>query len=634
MNWGKSFLILVLAFIILLMSTPPVYGGLLGATHSLLEWFVFVCIPSIAAAFLFQQWKKEPFTIAELCAVVAANILLLIPAIVLTSIYILPLHFVVYPLLALSFLSCFVIYKSKLRAIKFTTQDIGLVIAVLLMGALIWVITHAYYPLPDFDPYYWLTKYQSALAAYKAGNLSVGGRSGFFALFFLYRLIAHIDAYAIFKYVLPSLYILPVFPIWMLAKKMKHPVITAAILSTLVWSASTILYALTSMPQMICISAFFFFIAFLTYARITRDPFFIAISIGVLVLCLPLYELAIVPCIAITCCLIWGKRNSIAAYIKSNPIVMILGALLVATNLHYISGQIIFFIFWFLRIFSQILSIKINLLFPAYYVNIDGNSVGWPGIVGVIQYYAYYVGPPIIIIFSYILFLISQKKWRNSIVRELKSSIETQTVFLTFLIFFCMSEIFPRVLSLALLPERIWIFGGIALMYPATLVLLHLSQKTSRYIAVALLAGSVASILGASYVNYQKVHLIPDYQLASASWVQKNLDKNRIMISDENSNLLSFFSSSNTAALSPLYCNKDFADPKALISKLAAAGITEKNTQHAYIFYAQTDPNNPYKVRPYAKHRESCTPFVFDAHPESYQRVYSNDERVIIWEIK
>lgn len=634
MSGSKSFLVLNLALIIAIMSTSIAYIGILGVIHSLLELFAFIVIPSIAATIIYQQWKKNIFTIAEFLAISATHILFLIPAIMLISLSILPYQFVAYPLLAIALLSCFVIYKGKFPKITITIYDVWLIIGLFVLGIVIWLITHAYYPLPDFDPYYWLSRYQSITTSYQSGIFSIGGRPGFFSLFFLYNSIANIDAYAIFKYVFPFLYILPVFPLWMIAKKMKHPLASAAILMTLVWSASTLLYALTSMPQMICISAFFFFIAFLLYARITHDLFYLALSMGVLVLSLPSYELAIVPLIVMVTCILWKWRKSIIASSKANPIITILGMLLVITNLHYISNQIFFFIFWVLRIFSQIFSININLLFPAHYINVDGNSVGWSGVTGIIQYYAYYVGIPTIIIFAVCISFICIKKWRIRVLHELQHNVEAQIALLTFLVFFSISEIFPRVLNLALLPERTWIFGGIMLVYPAALILYSSHPKISKKIAFVLLVGSIVSIYGALYVNRQKVNLIPEYQLASASWVQENLPRNRIMISDENSNLLAFFSSSKTATMLPLYCNTAFSDPKALLKALDASGISGKVLKHVYVFYAQTDPGNPYKVRPYVKPRESCSPFVFDAHPESYHRVYSNNDRVIIWEVK
>ncbi|MCE9642714.1 MAG: hypothetical protein K8Q97_00155 [Candidatus Andersenbacteria bacterium] len=611
-----------------------IHGGIPGIMRSLIDLIAFGAIPSLGLTMLYQQWRGRTFSSIEFLTISFANFLLAIPLLLLVSISVLPYQFFAIPITILSIISCIPLGSLKKDTLPLSSKDLLLLGVIILFIGFIWILTHAYYPLPDFDPYYWLGKYQGFMNTYRAGNLVIGNRPGFFSIYSFFILLAHIDSYALFKYALPQMFAMSVFPLWMIAKTVSGRLYKVAIVLSPLWAASTILYATTSMPQMIFILSSIFAISFLAYSRITKDTFFLWAALCMFGGSILMYELSIFPLIIAIGCLLFFKRHSIGLYAKKNSIITTLLALLILSNLHFAQHQITFFLYWIFRIINQILAAQPNLRFPAYYINVDKNAVGWSGALGVTQYYAYYVGSAVIVTLGLIVYFSIKKNRRDKLIAEIKNHVETQIALGIFLAFFCISEILPRAIGLALLPERAWIFGGIACTYFAILALAYSKQRIANLLAVALIASAVVSGTAALYVNNQKKYLIPRYQLTSASWVQTNLPSNRLMISDENSDLLQFFSSSNTAIISPLYCNQDFQDPQALLKAIKKTTLPWSLNDEIYIFFAITDPSNPYKARPYIKPREVCSQFVFDQHPEKYARVYSDSNKIIIWKVK
>jgi hypothetical protein len=80
----------------------------------------------------------------------------------------------------------------------------------------------AYYPLPDLDPYYWMTKFQTQFSADNISSLKEL-RSSFSAVTYIFTEAAHIDFYAYFKYVLPAFFLFLIFPTALLAEKFSLP---------------------------------------------------------------------------------------------------------------------------------------------------------------------------------------------------------------------------------------------------------------------------------------------------------------------------------------------------------------------------------------------------------------------------
>ncbi len=672
-----------LALYVILQYFPLPHGGLFGIIHSLVSLFVLVLLPGIGVALGIELVRKKAFITSEFLAVVSACSLFIIPLIVLTSLTIVPFRLAHLPLLLCSGISCILLSRNRALATKtFERKDTILLVAISFLLLCIWTACHMYYPLPDRDPYSWLSRYLSFLTAYTSGNLGLSDRPGFFAFLFLYNALARIDAYALLKYVLPLLYAACLFPVWMIARRF-NTIWSVVALTTVCWSASTMLYAMTPMPQMLFISAMFFSISFLLYARITGEKFYRYIAGLIFLVSIPLYEGAVIVFLTWLIFQCWHERRAIHTHFLKNPLALILFILLVITNLPFLLSKSDLIFSWTGKLAEFVSHHSFNMLFPAQYTNVDGNAVGWAGVSGVVKYYSYYVGLPIIFLMGVGGILVFFKRWRIVLLQELRTYPETQIAISIFLLFFTISELFPRLINFALLPERAWIMGGIAFIYPALLFLPQLPKRLSSPIAWCILLLVIPNIAGAMYVNYQKQFLITEQQLESASWIQENLPPDRTIISDIHGNLLTFYSHSPVALQSPLFCNSTYKDSTVFLSAITASKeVTDTNQNieetlvsirnsilqakplnkediasvllkyanepitatpapmpikrkgHYYIYYSSDNPHDPYKKRPYTKERELCDTFVFDENPSHYERIYQHENNIIIWAVK
>ncbi len=669
-----------LALYVLLQYVPIAHSGIIGIIYSLISLSVLVVLPGMGITTVVERIRKRVFTMSEFLAIASASSLFLVPCVILFSLTALPFYLVHLPLLVLSGISCVLVYQHKdLVSTSFERKDAILLAAIFILIILIWIACHAYYPLPDRDPYSWLSRYLAFLTEYNKGSLTFSDRPGFFAFLFLYNALGKIDAYALLKYVLPLLYTASLCPLWVVARRL--PTLWSVTAMTAVfWSASTILYAITPMPQMLFISALFFGMSFLLYARMTGDTFYRYVAGIILVLCIPLYEaatLVFLVWLLVTC---WHERTLLYNHFVKNPVALFLFVLLVLTNAPFLYSKVGLILLWSNSLISHISLHSFNLLFPAQYTNVDGNAVGWAGASGIVKYYAYYVGLPVLFILGIGTCMVFFKRWRVSLIREIRNHPETQIALSVFSIFFTISELLPRFFSFALLPERAWVMGGIAVLYPALVFLPKLSKQLSSTLAYVLLILVVPNVAGALYVNYQKQFLITDDQLESASWIQKNLPADRKIISDVNGNLLTFYSQSPAILVSPLFCKKEYTDSNVLLSAInTSQDVSESNKNveqvllgirnsilqakpiskddvaaiishyslepspipktlaikgHYYIYYSANNPNDPYSKRPYVKQRESCTSFVFDENPAHYERVYQQENNIVIWAVK
>ncbi|MEO6078142.1 MAG: hypothetical protein ABIP54_05125, partial [Candidatus Andersenbacteria bacterium] len=545
-----------------------------------------------------------------------------------------------------------------------------------LMGLFVWIITHTYYPLPDYDPYTWLNRYQDFYTAYLHGNLLLADRPAFFSGLFAYNEIAHIPIYSLLKYVLPATFVLTTFSSWIIARKIKNKIAQACIMTMPIWSASTVLYATIPMPQALFISAFMMAISFLAYARITKQETYYFLAGAIFFLSIPTYEVALIPSMAWLIITLLYYRRTWFRYLKNNAIVLFLLLLLLVENHLAIISNVKLFGYWISKIAESTIHATPNLLFPAQYINIDGNAVGWHGIVGVSEYYAFYVGIPVIIVFFLLVIYFFNPRLRSSVWHEILSHPSSQVTICVFAVFFTISEIAPRAIGLAFLPERAWIFGGIAIGY-AGMIWLYASRKKIRSgVSLILIIATLSSIGAALYINNSKKYLIPTYDLVATNWVTRNLPKNRILFTESNSAMLSYFSVSPSIVIPKLYCDAKFANPDVLktvmtnnlnakalgevrgilirtissyiqetttidpneiahiASRNMSVAFAGKSNYSYYVYYSLEDPRNPYVNRPYNTQLTTCNSFIYDKYPDMYQRIYTDGDKVIIWKIK
>lgn len=549
-----------------------------------------------------------------------------------------------------------------------------------------WIISHSYYSLPDIDPYYWMSLY---ISKFNDGELIglTSDRPLFSSFSYIFNRAAHIDFYAFFKYIIPFFSILPLIPAWLVARKLESKLQAVFTLLLPLVSSSTILYTQMPMPQAMLIILSYYFFFFLIYSWITKQEIFYYIGGFVMLLAFFYHE------IAAPIFLIWliitliFKRRYLFEKITKNKLASFLIAVIFLLNGSPLLKPFFLIFTWIKRLITESM-FRFNFLFPAHYINIDGNLMGWENITGVLKYYLYYVGPAILaIIIITAFFFFKENKFKKYLKTEIVSHKEIIVIFLNFLFFFSISEIAPRFFGIAFLPERAWIFGSI---FASLFFFLFFGYFRNRFriIYVFLVIALYISIGGAIYINNLKKYVVTANHLNSAEWINENLPEQRtIFTTSENKNLLDFYSQSDivivprkffhdiasyTAEISS-YKNLNFnlneryenyiqttknnlnelnrKDPfsqKDTILSILRKNIVESNniikmvdspikvdksSPALYIYYARENKKNPYLNRPYyEKIDNQKDEFIFDEYPDKFQRVYFDPEGyIIIW---
>lgn len=542
-----------------------------------------------------------------------------------------------------------------------------------------------FYALPDLDPYYWMSLFGEQ---FKKGELTAlfSSRPLFSSLAYIFNQSSRVDLYAYFKYIIPILYILVLLPAWMVAEKFDSRIKKFLILLLPLTSASTILYSQTAMPQALIIILSFYFFFFIVYSWINENETFYYLAGATIFLAYFYQELAaiiLLPWIIIS---IFYERTAIKKWVLENN----LSSVLILTIIIFYSKFLIqpfAFIYSWIQTISNVFELKLNIFFPSVYSNIDGNAMGWGKSLGVTKYYIYYIGFGLILIFLFFAYLMKKNKSFKNFIKEEMRKKEIQIIISCFIIFFSISEIFPRFFNLALLPERSWIFGGIFSLIFVIFILIFLKNKY-KLICYALILAFSVNAAGAIYINGFKKYVITSEQLESAEWIRANLSEKRILFSNGNKNLISFYSGSKMQIVSDDFyydmdsysakikeytgstidknksyksyldmekSNIEILEGKNIFSNKESAleilneisnetdsikkTINETNhqpedKQTLYIYYAKENEKNPYLNRPYYKNKNINKNFIFDQYLEKFQRIYSDkEEEIIIWKI-
>lgn len=556
------------------------------------------------------------------------------------------------------------------------------------------IIFSAYYALPDLDPFYWIQLYTKDFEEGTIVQLT-SHRPLFSSLLYFLNQTSHIDLYAAFKYVLPLLATFTLIPAWLIARKFSSKLLQIVIVLLPLTSSSTILYLQTPTPQAISVISIYYFFFFLIYSWLFNKPIFYYLAGVTILLSFFYHEMATILFtiwLFITVIFNW---KSVHEQMRNNKIITLLIALLVISHISSIKNPFIAIYSWIMLAIPYTSSVKLNLLFPAYYININGQSMGWSGLWGVLKYYLYYPGVAIIIFLCAFLYLFVRNKNFKKFVIGLKTSKELLVLITCFLVFFSISEILPRLFSLAYLPDRAWMFTGIfSLTFFFIILKFFKNELRFSHFLVIMFALSM-SIGGALYINNFKKYIITDTMIDSAEWVQENLPDNRIIFTAKvNRNLLKYYGQSDflsvpaefyfdydvareeinrqvvkrtsakeSSGLSDEYSqfiksNKEdseklrLADPAK--QKNSVLALLDENIQTSadmrtllnvevkqelrpalYIYYSRPNKKNPYIDRPYyAKNIQSEEELIFDQYPDEFQRVYEDRvSSIVIWKI-
>ncbi len=564
------------------------------------------------------------------------------------------------------------------------------------------IIVFTYPILPDQDPYTWLDRYRAFFNDPQNGILQ---RPIFYYFLHASSIAAQTSIYNVLKYIMPYLVVFALPLLWLPASLLRGRLAQMTVLTTPAFSASTLLYFTTPMPQQFMMVISLGSLAWLAYAHNTKKYVWCVLATLLAVAGYVYHELAIIVALGIfvgvlAYALYW--RRNFLRYLRYQPAVLALLVLLLITNTEYIVALWHFTRFWFYRIII-LGSPALNFLFPAQYVNIDSNQVGWPGGGGVLKYYLYYIGPPVIFLITLYLWHAGKQlvaTWRRYFSPEpqklqvpylrpwklLFSSPANLAALLVFIPFLVISEILPRLLNIALLPERAWIFGGFFAAFPLLAQDQLRSIKQRQLFWMCLLALTCISISGALYINWLKRYVNPAIQLQSAQWIVENLpESRRLLSSPQFANLLTFHAQSDVVPIkTQAVCSSDVGDKELMFNLITQAAVDEitrseklqyiksietivlaagdipleqvkamekemvvrieertksirleAHQRPIYFYFAATHKRNPYANRPYIVRRygtDGCMREALNSHPELYRQVYSDHGEVIIWQ--
>ena len=546
----------------------------------------------------------------------------------------------------------------------------------------IFIIFSAFFALPELDPYYWYLNFQDLLTNGMLASLS-SYRPSFMSFIYILNQSSEIDLYAIFKYVLPFLMILVIMPAWLVAQNQNSRIKKFSILLAPFISASIFLYSQLPIPQAILNITLFYFTFFLLHSWITKDDFFYFFSGIIILLAYFFHESAILVFLIWSAIVLLVYRKNIINFIKNNRLSSFLIFVIFILNFsQLLKWPYLFLTYQSDYIFSNMHGF--NFLFPAKYSNVDGNLMGWNSLTGVIKYYIYYVGPVFFITIAYFFYLFFRNQQFKKYAKKNLASKELLTLLIAFLCFFSISEIFPRLSNIALLPERAWLFGGIfSLVF---LFIIFIYQNYIKLLYLFIIFSLSINLGGAFYINSLKKYVITPNNLYSTEWIKQNLPESRIIFSNNNAGALELYSQSKVVSVpDEFYHSIDVyknnidqfkygkielgAEYNILSNELIAgtsslknynienqkseiSNIIKKNSsisnkiltltslpdnndaKDLYIYFSEIDKNNPYIDRPYYQDFNLSKDFIFDKYHDKFKRVYEEKQsNIIIWKI-
>lgn len=695
----------VLLLPILIAGFPTEEPRLLRLGISALLFIIICILPAINATAILSKVSGKIFDRVEFASIASVLSLLLAPFVLSLENDFLHILSPELPILntAASFLLFSIFFRSykngseqetlPLRANEqnnFPFRASFITSLIILSGAVFGIVT-AYYPLPDFDPYYWVAFFQDEFTKGLISSLT-SYRPLFSSLTYIFNQSAGIDLYAYFKYILPFFALTPLIPAMLIARRFSDLISQMIIFLVPLANASYFLYSTLPIPQAIFNSLLISAIFFTLHSFFSQKRIYSFLAGTILFIGFFYHEMAVIPLFAWSIVWFFSEWKNIISFTQKNKLVMALILLLFLSNFSLFAPMIAFGADWIGKIIHLISTSQTNFSFPAQYINIDSNSVGWQDASGVLRYYAYYFGPAAILALLVVVFKL------RDISRTVFKQKETLFLILSLLLFVLISDIFPRLFSIALLPERALGFVSLFLLSFVPILFLTSSSKALRWrrlIPLGILIALFINLGAALYINSLKVYLITPAELASAEWIKTHLPENRIIFSSNNRRLLKFHANSATADLPnrEFYADQDHleeyirqyaleeapivdsvrqqlqktADTLADLSnkddllssdflsylqtgseelttihslvekELASKYAQEKPDGNYYIYYSAPNAKNPYAKRPYMQSEKLETPatgFTFDRSPDRFMRVYSLPlDEVVIWKL-
>ncbi|MFZ1720411.1 MAG: hypothetical protein WAU28_03610, partial [Candidatus Moraniibacteriota bacterium] len=178
-------------------------------------------------------------------------------------------------------------------------------------------------------------------------------------------------------------------------------------------------------------------------------------------------------------------------------------------------------------------------------------QMGWPGLIGAMKYYAYYLSPALALSVAMLIAALTEKK------SLLKNDILIRTILPLLIVFFVFAEILPR-LNHVYLPERFWLLMDILLILASIPLLRHAIEKfrnRSRTTILAFISLLCAiGIAGSFYVAIGKKALTSEIEYRAAMWIRKNTSGSSSFITQAaNGPMIDFFAKRTTIPVDPEY---------------------------------------------------------------------------------
>ncbi len=413
----------------------------------------------------------------------------------------------------------------------------------LIIIALVLLIQVTRYPfLPGPDTYTIILQYQADLANQRIMIYGEIERFAFEVLSVNLTNLTSLNLYLIYKYVLPFLLPLTIFPIWPIARHLTRYSSRLALLLIPLASPGLIQEMTISRHHIIFLFFLYFFTSLLWLAHRQQQSFFFYLA-GLY----SFFGLLFHPVFSFLA-IIWSLTIAIFyrhTQIKIKYIVLFLIALVPLIRLGILNMAT--------RIYENIIGIVVNIValnwnfaFPASYRNFEGVEAGWSGFTGVTKYYTFYFSPYLSILAVALIFALAVTPYRHYLLTKIKIAFFLPLTLLT-IIFILIAEILPRLTNIAYLPDRALIYLSILSILPAYYLLRRLEQYypvTSKIIASFLLTAVFISISGITYVNYLLQFTIPDYEMNAAAWIRQNLPPNRQILASSSNAFISYYTRS------------------------------------------------------------------------------------------
>ncbi|MFA9261885.1 MAG: hypothetical protein ACEQSB_00800 [Undibacterium sp.] len=694
-NFGFLFWINSIAFVFygVFIFFPTLRDGDIGRyLHSGVVLFISFFLVGQNGVAIIEKMSRQHFSLLEKFSIIPIISLFVSPLAVTLSIHLTTDWLRFTPVILAGVTSCLATWIQPFfwENTTETKYSPHLLPAGLLAGTLYLVLffhlTTSYYALPDFDPYYWLQKFQSEYSKDYVTDIRLH-RPLFSSVGYIFFQTGGIDLYAYFKYLLPALTLILLFPVALIANRMQRFSDALLVFFLPAISGSFILYSFSSIPQTVLNLSFLFGIYFIVYSFIAKKPVFYFFAGGIFGLSTFYHEMAIlffIPWIGFT---LFCYRREISSFIRRNPLTTLLILMLMLSHLFSAFFEIgRFLVSWTEKIFHGLVRLQPNFAFPATYINIDGNPVGWGNWSGVARYYAFYLGP--------LVGLSLVALWQNFLQKQIptlipmkRTALENATLrflFSILILFFAMAEVLPRFFNIALLPERaMGFFGAIVLAFLMIALASDVRRPWASILSILLIGTAFINAGAALYINAEKRFLITPTQISSAEWIRGALPTDRIILTGSHWNLIRFHSQTEAAievsdpqfyrdirvfdavkknlpsenqlysssfgklltdleksvrilnTLNPINDRDQVYSELVLNKNITETFLASKYSDNAekkskkpasiFVYYAKPSKENPYANRPYMKPSQiehSTDSLAFDRYPDRFQRVY------------